>query len=130
MIYGNREAQQTVWRMLFMFGIMAVVWFCLLSRGWSQEPATSPTPTLAPPHDAVCEVSNMLGVGAESPSGSGTYIRKVGDRGYVLTCDHVWHQRICNGKSCRWGRKVGKGLLRNFQLDQFHAPSIVTTVRR
>lgn len=40
------------------------------------------------PFDATCDVTNHMG--RESPSGSGTYLGSAGDKGFVVSCAHLF----------------------------------------
>lgn len=77
-------------RILMVYAIMAIVWVGLLVL--LPIAARGQQPHLASPHDAVAEVINFLGHGAESPSGSGTLIAAPRGKPVIITADHLFHR--------------------------------------
>ena len=77
-----------------MLKLLALTILLLFPIGvWAQQ---KQEPTLAPPYDAICTVINQ--VGREMPTASGTLVRVVDGKGYILTCDHLWHRTKPTGR--------------------------------
>lgn len=105
MIYGDKQTQQSA--RIIVMGVAVIVILLLARYATSAEPQ----PTLASPHAAVASVVNFIGYDAESPSGSGTLVHVAGEKGYVLTADHIFHRTRKTGRGDEEvyaGRNVGR----------------------